>query len=210
MKKFSCVLGALLLLTVNAGIASAYSINYTSANGNGGLTSPYAWAQVETFDDPLIFAWAGNYQMITGAVLNQAAPPAGDATEYVSVPDNGPSGTATATLPGTYNYLGLWWGSVDDYNTLTFLMNGSSVLSFTGLNITNPANGDQQAPATNLYVNFLDLPDFNGFSMSSTQYAFEADNIAVGVAPIPEPGTIILLGAGLLGLGLYGRKRMKS
>jgi hypothetical protein len=29
-----------------------------------------------------------------------------------------------------------------------------------------------------------------------------------GGAPVPEPGTIVLLGAGLLGLGLYTRRRM--
>lgn len=29
-------------------------------------------------------------------------------------------------------------------------------------------------------------------------------------APVPEPGTIVLLGAGLLGLGVYGRRRSKK
>ena len=44
--------------------------------------------------------------------------------------------------------------------------------------------------------------------MTSTQYAFESDNIAIG--NVPEPGTILLLAAGFLGLGFYVRRRTQK
>jgi hypothetical protein len=34
-------------------------------------------------------------------------------------------------------------------------------------------------------------------------------NPAGGTAPVPEPGTILLLGSGFIGLALYGRMRMR-
>lgn len=52
---------------------------------------------------------------------------------------------------------------------------------------------------------FEDLPS------GSTDWDYNDFVVMVeSVAPVPEPGTIVLLGAGLLGLGIYGRRRAKK
>lgn len=35
-------------------------------------------------------------------------------------------------------------------------------------------------------------------------------NLGGGVAPVPEPGTVVLVGAGLLGLAIYGKRRKSA
>jgi len=111
-------------------------------------------------------------------------------------------------LNSAYTYFGLFWGSIDSYNTLSFYNNNALVASFTGPDLTNPANGDQKAPATNTYVNFYDLPAFDTFQLSSEGFAFEADNIALANNPVPEPATMLLFGTGIAGLaGIARRKR---
>jgi hypothetical protein len=88
----------------------------------------------------------------------------------------------------------------------TAIATGSAVIS------PNAANGNQTAPSTNTYVNFLDLAEFNEVRFSSSNYAFEFDNIALaniggtGTA-LPEPAAIGLFGLALAGLVLAARRR---
>ena len=93
---------------------------------------------------------------------------------------------AEFSLGTSANYFGLLWGSIDDYNTLEFLLDGAVVDSYVGLDITDPADGNQSSPGTHTYVNFFGLPEFNGIRMTRSQYAFESDNHASARAAAPS------------------------
>lgn len=131
-----------------------------------------------------------------------------DTTTYITSGSTGATAAAAVEmlLPGQQLYFGLLWGSVDDYNTLSFYDGATLVGSITGVDVTASPSGDQGANGT-LYVNITSTVSFDRVVATSSQFAFEFDNIAFNESnPIPAPAALGLFGMGLLGLALARRR----
>lgn len=119
-------------------------------------------------------------------------------------------GQAILDFPGLQRYMGILWGSVDSYNTLSFYNGGTFLGSITGTDVTAIANGDQGADGT-YYVNITTAFQFDRVIATSSSYAFEFDNVAFAANPlgVPEPGEVgvFLFGLLLAGAGMWYRKR---
>ncbi len=145
----------------------------------------------------------------TGAVFSGTtrtwATPAGDTSPYLAVSTTA-AGVEDLKLPGIGNYLGLLWGSIDDYNYIELYLNHVKVDTIDGASVraVGTPRGNQFLPGSNEYVNIMRAGGFDEVKLITTQYNFEVDNIAY--AQVPEPGAVGLLAMGMLGVFAVRRR----
>lgn len=197
---------SLALLTVNAHAAPVVSLSAL-----GDTTTSVAGATTIDFNSGCgYFSCTGAFQIVLGSLSGQYAQPAGTNTPYLSVPNPVSSGTATLMLGTVANYFGLYWGSIDSYNSIAFKSGGTTIANYSGTDLVGAfANGNQIAYTSNRYINFdFGSEIFDTVLLTSNGYAFETDNHAFAlVREAPEPSSQLLLLGGLA--GLFGlRKRM--
>jgi hypothetical protein len=155
--------------------------------------------------------FSGGGVVVLGNSVNNYASPSGWAGNYMAILSGQ---SETLSFSSKMNTFGLYWGSIDTYNSVEFLLNGVQQGNIvTGGDLVAPilaasplaADGNQSLDTSNRYITFSGL-EFNEVLLASSGNSFEFTNIAAGA---PEPATWAMMILGFLGIGALSYRRSR-
>ncbi len=186
--------------------APAAAATFTFTPGGSAPTAGYNVINTFTSDAGLVGV---GFQIKTPPADGDGAPPASSTfpgSSYLSVLGDG---FATYTFGPGVTAFQFDWGSVDSYNTLTFVTSISGETVIPGSDFISPSDGNQSADSTNgLFTAMAGMGEtFTSVTWSSSRNSFEVDNLAI--AAVPEPGTwmMMMIGFGMIGATARYRRR---
>ncbi len=215
------VLASLCLLSMNTEARASLMIDASVGGAPTGVNyvnfDDLTLGSVGGVSGGVTVSFSGDGQAVQGSESGQYAAPYlsnGNGTLFGD-PNDGPdtttylstgTGSVTLLLPGQQMYLGLLWGSVDNYNTLSLYNGDTLVGTITGSDVTNNADGNQGVNGT-YYVNINSTLSFDKVVATSSSNAFEFDNVAFNPSAVPEPSSFIMAFFGGIGMFAYRQRR---
>ncbi len=177
-------------------VAGATTVNFNNPPPNGGLPS-----------NPVYTSAVSTPAVVVGNSPGQYSSPTGDTSPFLTISPSGSSsippnrgGTGPVTINfsgvggGSMNYFGLYWGTIDSYNSIAFYRGATQI----GSTIFGGTNGLTAGSTVFVNFTFTNAEAFDRVVLTSTTAAFETDNHAYREVPVP-PSFLGILLAGTIG-----------
>ena len=206
LKKLSIATVGAVFVATGLAAKSAQALNYSSTPHDGncttnGCVTSVSGATTIDFNGGTVpssgfatFSYPNGTTLVRSTnVANTAAAPIGDSSPYLSIGPSPNASPVTVTFQSPVNYFGLYWGSIDSFNQISFYKNASDTTAsatYSGTTILSTASGAQTVDEENRYVDFNSSNASDSFQkvvLSSSGQAFESDNYAYKQAATAVP-----------------------